>query len=116
MEVERHVKAQPGGETEASWSSGPRTTIRIPDFTDEELRSLASQRRVGAELPGMELDQAFSSAGLAEISESIDRLIGKLPNPPVKGPGADQGPSGGTAARGGLLSGVRELFRNRGDR
>lgn len=67
MEVERDVKPEPAGDSEATWSPGPRTTINIPHFSEDELQSLAEE------------NESFGDIDLRMVNDSLDSLFGKLP-------------------------------------
>lgn len=67
MDVEREVKPQPAGDSEASWSPGPRTTTKIPHFSDAESTGLADE------------NETYRDLDLKDVSKSIDLLFGELP-------------------------------------
>lgn len=83
MEIERDVKPQPAGDSEATWSPGPRTTTKIPYFTDDQLGGLADE------------NEKYGDIDLKQVSDSLDSLFGKLPDSSQQAPGTAVGKGSG---------------------
>lgn len=71
MEVVRHVIAEPIGNTEGDWSSGPRSSSRLPDLVEGEFEHLTKLEK------GRSLDDLVART---ELRMQMDALLD--PQPP----------------------------------